>query len=198
MTTKEEKFFRQIKWYHGTTLAEWKSICSKGILAHYNIGISLDFGCGFYLSPSEQDTLKYALNTIKYNGSDLEDDNIPVVIEFIYSPWEDLTKQNYKYFAEYDDEFAEFVFLCRRDCKDERCHTYSITGGVMTDTFPTKVMQQYFVNQITKEDVLREFKRNTSKKQLCLHKQELCDKLKPNRAYIVGGKELDVNEYTRK
>lgn len=67
----------------------------------------------------------------------------------------------------------------------------------MTDTVPTKIMQQYFANQITQEQVLEEFKKNTSKKQLCLHTQELCDKLKLSKAYIVDGKELDVNEYKK-
>ena len=65
----------------------------------------------------------------------------------------------------------------------------------MTDAIPTALMQKYFIGQITKEQVIEEFKKNTSKKQLCLHTQELCDKLKLNRAYIINGKELDVNEY---
>lgn len=198
MTSKEEKFFSQQLWYHGTTLAEWKSICETKILADYNIGYSVDYGNGFYLSPNEIATQNYALDTIKYNGSDLIDDNIPVVLEFTYSPLADiLSGVPYKYFAKYDDEFASFVFQCRKDYLIAKRHSYDITGGVMTDTVPTKIMQQYFADQITKEQVMEEFKRNTSKKQLCLHTQELCDKLKLRRAYIVNGKELDINEYKR-
>ena len=34
-------------------------------------------------------------------------------------------------------------------------------------------------------------------KQLCLHTQKLCDKLKLVKAYIVNGKELDINEYKK-
>lgn len=35
-------------------------------------------------------------------------------------------------------------------------------------------------------------------KQLCLHSQKICDKLKPSKAYIVNGEELDVYEYGKK
>lgn len=198
MSPKEEKFFRQSLWYHGTTLAEWKSICKFKILADYNIGYSLDYGNGFYLSPSEPDTQKYALDTIKYNGSNIPDDNIPIVIVFRYIPFEDICNgASYKYFSKYDDEFASFVFECRKNYLHAKTHLNDITGGVMTDTIPTVIMQQFFVNQMTQKQVLEAFKKSTSKKQLCLHTQELCDRLKPIRAYIVGGKELDVNEYTK-
>lgn len=198
MTPKEETFFKQAKWYHGTTLAEWKAICKTQIKADYNIGSSLDYGNGFYLSPSEKDTQKYAMDTVKYNGSNLPDDNIPVVIEFEYVPFYDINEGNYKYFASYDDEFANFVFECREKYMNKKTHIFSITGGVMTDAVPTKLMQQYFAQIISKEDVIEAFKKSTSKKQLCLHEQELCDKLVPSRAYIVNGKELDVNEYRKK
>ena len=185
-------------WYHGTTLAEWKSICKYGILADYNVGFSLDYGNGFYLSPNENDTCKYAIDTVKYNGSTLEDDNVPVVVVFSYTPIYDIYEGvPCRYFGKYDDAFAEFVFQCRSNCGHVKSHPYDITGGVMTDTVPTKLMQKYFAKQISREDVLTEFKRSTSRKQLCLHKQELCDKLVPSKVYIVGGKELDANEYKR-
>jgi hypothetical protein len=199
LTAKEEKFFKKDKWYHGTTLAEWKALCNSRVLASYNIGTSLDYGNGFYLSPSEEDTKKYALDTVRYNGSDIPDDNVPVVIEFSYVPLDDiLSDTDYKYFSKYNDEFANFVFECRCNYASLKKHPYKITGGVMTDTIPTKLMQEYFAGLKTKESVIEEFKKSTSKKQLCLHTQELCDKLKLVRAYVVDGKELDVDEYGKK
>lgn len=197
-TTKEEKFFSQNIWYHGTTLAEWKSICRLKIRADYNIGYSLDFGNGFYLTPNESDAQKFALDTVKYNGSELPDDNIPVVLVFNYLPINDiLSNSKYKYFAKYDDEFATFVFNCRENYQNAKSHSYDITGGVMTDGIPTAIMQQYFAEQITKEQAIGCLKKGTSKKQLCLHTQELCDKLILQKAYIINGKELDVYEYTK-
>lgn len=197
MTPKEEKFFRRDIWYHGTTFAQWKSICHSGILAEYNLGDSLDFGSGFYLSPGEKDTQRYALSTVKYNGEESPEENIPVVLVFRYSPYEDIISgATYKYFGKYDDEFAKFVFECR-DRLGVQPHTYEITGGVMTDSIPTVIMQKYFANQISKHDAMECFKKSTSKKQLCLHTQKLCDKLKLIKAYIVEGKELDINEYQK-
>lgn len=54
------------------------------------------------------------MDTVKYNESVEDLDNIPVVIQFDFKPF-DLLKDKalYKYFAKYDDEFATFVFDCR-------------------------------------------------------------------------------------
>lgn len=195
MTTKEEKFFNGQEWYHGTTLSGWKSICELGIQAKYNIGISLDFGNGFYLSNSLTNTEKYVQNIIKYSAG-AGDDGIPVIIKFSFKPMDWLENDlAYRYFAKYDDEFAEFVFENRLNCLEEKRHPYDITAGVMTDAKPTFLMQQYQMQRISKEEVIQELKRSTSAKQLCLHRQEQCDLIRPSEAYIFGGKELDVNEY---
>lgn len=199
MTPKEEKFFQGTIWYHGTTLSEWKSICEVGILADYNIGTSLDFGNGFYLSNNQKATENYALNAVKYCNSTFPDDNIPVVICFEFHPMKFISEgDNFKYFAKYDREFAEFVFENRLNCELPKQHSYDLTAGVMTDAIPTKLMQQFFAGQVTREEVVQEFMAATSKKQLCLHKQEQCDTLKVTRAYIVNGKELNADEYRKK
>lgn len=199
MTPKEEKFFQRTIWYHGTTLSEWKSICATGILADYNIGTSLDFGNGFYLSNNQKATETYALNTVKYGNSAFPDDNVPVVICFEFNPMEFISKgDNFKYFAKYDREFAEFVFECRLNYEFPKQHPYDLTAGVMTDNIPTKLMQQFFAGQVTREEVVQGFMTPTSKKQLCLHKQEQCDTLKVTRVYIVNGKELNADEYRKK
>jgi len=199
MTPKAEKFFSQKIWHHGTTLAGWKSICQKSILADYNVGISCDFGNGFYISPDQHSTEVFAENYVKYNQSDLPDNNIPVVIVFDFVPIEHIvSEERVKYFAKYDDEFAEFVFTCRENYLQACTHGFVMTGGVMTDAVPTMLMNKYFTNQISKQEVITEFKKGTSKKQLCLHEQSICDKLIINKAYIVNGKELDINEYRKK
>ncbi len=58
-------------------------------------------------------------------------------------------------------------------------------------------MEEFKNGTKTKELVLEEFKKSTSKKQLCLRNQEICDKLQLVRAYVVGGKELDADEYRK-
>lgn len=112
----------------------------------------------------------------------------------------DLIKKGrtFHYFSTYDDEFANFVFDCRENYQIPKRHPYDITGGVMTDYIPTKLMQQYFLGELTREDVVEKFKKSTSKKQLCLHNQEDCDTMKLDYAYIINGKELDANEYNKR
>lgn len=198
MTPKEEHFFKQELWYHGTTLYEWKSLCENGIIATYNIGTSLDFGCGFYLSPKESDTVQYALNVAKYCHDNCLICKTPIVLAFSFVPYEHIINgATYKYFAKYDDEFAEYVFNCRINCYDIPNDGTEIVAGVMTDGVPTAIMEEFKNGTKTKELVLEEFKKSTSKKQLCLRNQEICDKLQLVRAYVVGGKELDADEYRK-
>ena len=121
MTTKEEKFFQSNIWYHGTTLSGWKSICQLGIQAQFNIGISVDFGNGFYLSNNLVNTKKYVENITKYTDSEDESDLTPVIIEFTFSPLEWILQgASYKYFAKYDQEFAEFVFENRVNYNEKK------------------------------------------------------------------------------
>ena len=198
MTAREIKFFKCTTWYHGTTLTGWKSICKLGIKADFNKGISLDFGNGFYLSNSIENTERYVSNMIKYSNSSLPDDNIPVIIVFESCPYEWLTKGfKYCYFAKYDINFAEFVFENRLNYMNQNIHDYDISAGVTTDTKPTYLMQQYFLGNITKSTVLQEFCKSTSVKQICIHKQELCDIIYPKKAYILNGKELNIHDYNK-
>lgn len=198
MTSKEEKFFSNTKWYHGTTSSQWSSICKSGILADYNIGISLDYGSGFYLSNNQKDTEYYAMNAVKYGGY-IYGQEKPIVLCFEFSPLDMINNgKNYHYFGAYDDEFANFVFDCRENFMNKKKHPYDITGGVVTDYIPTMLMQQYFIGELTREQVVEKLKKSTSKKQLCLHNQEDCDAMKLVSAYIIDGKELDVNEYNQK
>lgn len=179
-------------------MSGWKSICTLGVRADFNIGISVDFGNGFYLSNNIQNTEKYVNNVTKYMVSDNEDDLTPVIVEFPFIPYE-LIQQGakYKYFPKYDDEFAEFVFENRIHFQEEKIHPNDITGGVTSDTKPTFLMQQYFIGKATKEQVIEELKTSTSIKQLCLHKQGYCDLIRPQKAYILGGKELDIYDYSK-
>lgn len=197
MTLKEEKFFCGTHWYHGTNLSGWKSICKLGVKADYNVGISLDFGSGFYLFNTLENTSKYARNVVKYTKSIHLEDKIPVVILFSFCPMKWIEEgQLYHYFAKYD-EFAEFVFANRLNCVEPKKHPYDITAGVTTDAKPTWLMQQYVLGKITQDKVMEELKRNTSVKQICLHGRQ-CDEIKPVKAFILDGKELDVNDYCNK
>ena len=199
MTTKEQAFFECSTWYHGTTLSGWKSICKLGVRADFNIGISLDFGNGFYLSNNLENTKRYVNNMMKYSNSNYTEDNIPVIIVFQFCPYEWIREgKEYRYFPKYNMEFAEFVFENRLNYMNKHIHGYDITAGVTTDTKPTYLMQQYFLGKIEKSHVLEEFCKSTSVKQICIHNQELCDIICPKKAYILEGKELDIHDYKQR
>lgn len=199
MTVKEKKFFECSTWYHGTTLTGWESICKLGIRADFNVGISLDFGNGFYLSNNLKNTERYVMNMMKYSNSDFAEDNIPVIIVFEFVPYEWIKDGiEYRYFQKYDMEFAEFVFENRLNYREQNFHDYDITAGVTTDTKPTYLMQQYFSKKIEKEKVLEEFCKGSSVRQICIHNQELCDIIYPKKAYILGGKELNIHDYNKR
>ena len=66
----------------------------------------------------------------------------------------------------------------------------------MSDSVPTLLIQKYKNKEITKEAVIDLLKKSTSNKQLSLHNQELCDKIKLTKAYLLKtGKELNIDDY---
>ena len=77
-------------------------------------------------------------------------------------------------------------------------HAWEFTAGVTSDTKPVYLIQEYMLGRKTKEEILAELTIGTSVRQLCLHSQPLCDTIKPTKAYILNGKELDINEYRKK
>ena len=211
ITNKMIKYLSIDKWYHGTTLDGWKSICKFGVLANYNIGNELDFGYGFYLTPKQKEAEKYILNLLKYEH-DMENDikigvplkenkgeKIPLVIEFSFSPiqWYSENKYNFKFLNKYDDEFAEFVFHNRlKNINGNHQHNHDIIFGVMSDSLPVLLIQKYKAGEISREEVIQGLIKPTSNKQLSLHSQKLCGIIKPTKVILIESREeLNVNDY---
>lgn len=207
MSDKFEKYLKMEKWYHGTTLDGWYKICKDGVQCKYNKGHELDFGYGFYLMPDVKKAERFITKVLEYKIKDISgipikiDKNkiTPVIIEFDFCPcnWYNSKKYNFKILNKYNDEFSKFVFYNRNNnCNGENQHNYDCIFGVMSDSTPIILLQQYRNDEITKEDVIEGLKKPTSVKQLSIHNQEICDIIKPERAYLIdSGKELDVNDY---
>lgn len=205
--TKEEFYLTNEHWFHATTLKHWGNICKIGIQIDYNKGMELDFGYGFYLMPNKESAERYIENLIKFRTPDLgefgfnedKSEKIAVIIEFKFKPGEILNSKDYKYkfFTQYDDEFAEFVFLNRSDnVNGEKQHNFDIIMGVMSDSNPNLLLNQYKSKEITRGIVIEQLKKSTSVKQLSLHNQTICDTIRPQRSYIIStGEELNVNDY---
>lgn len=195
------KYLKIDKWYHGTSLYGWKKMCELQVQADYNKGHELDFGYGFYLTFKDQAEY-YITNLIKYSANlpgVPEDKKIPVVIEFNFCPYDWYNENTFKFeiLNTYDDRFAEFVFHNRiNNVFGENQHDFDVIFGVMSDSVPTVLIQRYKSKEINKAEVIQELKKSTRNKQISLHNQKLCDRIKPTKAYnIVTGKELDIDDY---
>ena len=129
---------------------------------------------------------------------DNTDKNIPVILEFEFLPLQYFENEKYstKIFNSYNEEFAKFVFQNRYHL-DEK-HKYDLIFGVMSDSNPMLLIQQYREKKITENEVIDGLRKSTSMKQLSIHNQELCDIIKLNKAYYLNGKELNINEYCNK
>lgn len=186
------------KWYHGTTMKHLKSIKEDGVNAKENIGLELDFGYGFYLTPNKEQAEKYIKDRVKgtfhnqFGLPEIQNDNTPIVIEFEFRPYDLYEKKEMKFgfLPKFDDRFAEFVFHNRYyNVNAEAHHEFDIIYGVMSDSIPPILIQKYKSGEMEKEEVLEKLKTSNSAKQISIHSQEVCDILKVSNTYVI-----DINE----
>ena len=206
LSTKQKKILSAGTWYHATRYRDYLSLKEKGIIVDHNAGSSLDFGYGFYLTLSEKMAEDYIARLVTWDKEhpviEIEKDYMPVIIEYTLTPIEWFLGEQYNtaLFPSYDDNFAEFVLLNRVNGETFiQQHNYDAIYGVMSDSLPTKLIHNYLLGEISREDVISGLKKGTSMKQLSLHNQELCNMLTMNRAYLYnpvtnGRKELDIYE----
>ena len=155
---KVRKKLNQNLWYHGTVFSNWNSFCKKGVIVDINRDTSdaLDFGYGFYLAPSRERAEHYITSMIK-NSNFYSDNDKPMILGFEFTPLEWFEGDGYqtKVFSKFDDEFAIFVFENRTEnIMGSKQHDYDVIYGVMSDTVPTILIQEYKMGKKTKEEVL--------------------------------------------
>ena len=199
MKEKEfEKYIQQDSWFHGTTLINWKRICASGVRADYNKGLESDFGYGFYLTPKYEQAKSYITRMLPYLHSD-EKDKVPVVIEFELNLAKLIDEEfSYAKFLNFDESFAKFVANCRLH-PQVRIHNYDFVVGVMSDSNPLKLIDDYRRDLISMDDVLAGLLKGNSMQQLCLHNQSICDTLIVKKVYnLIEEKEEDANDYNKR
>lgn len=164
-------------WFHGTTPENADNIIECGVIADYNIGSSLDFGCGFYLT----DTFDKAVNYISRVPM-VSDDNSLVkrttwsIIEFDFNPLgyilQDDKRYTYMNFPKHDERFAKFVFDNRLyNVYNNKPHGYDIIWGVMSDNRPDGVILSYKDNTISYEMAIQQLCKPNSMRQLYIGNQ---------------------------
>lgn len=191
------------KWYHATTMQNYLNIKKNGVRVDYNKGHQLDFGYGFYLTSTSKLAESYTKRLYSFeNANELIVDDFPVIMEYTFCPYDWFLSETYncRVFASFDDEFAEFVFHNRTANINGACqHEYDVIYGVMSDSFPTNLILEYFAGTCSKNEVLSALKKNNSMKQISLHSQTLCDIIQLSLAYTYNPltderKELDWHE----
>lgn len=79
-------------------------------------------------------------------------------------------------------DFAEFVVL-NRENPDKIQHDFDFIFGVQTDDNPVQSLAMFHRGKITKEELLEEFRKPYSFKQLSIHNQSFCDTMKKLKVY---------------
>ncbi len=139
------------------------------------------------------------------NSGFFDESDVAMILEFELNPlpWFEEDISNTRILNRYDDDFAIFVFENRTEnMAGSNQHDYDVLYGVMSDSVPTLEIQHYKTGIKNREEVIASLKKQTSMKQLSLHNQDICDKIKLKEAYILDKatrerKELNVDDYRR-
>ena len=125
----------------------------------------LDFGKGFYLTSLIEQAKKYAQRFL-YQGDKayLNHYNLDENLD---------NKFNIKEFGDYNEEWLDFVTLCRLGKLSSKYDM--ITGGIADDKVFNTV-DLYFSGNISKEEALKRLKFIHPNHQICILNQELINK----------------------
>ncbi len=125
----------------------------------------LDFGKGFYLTTIREQAIRYSL---RFKRRNLE------AYLNIYELDDDLSTFNIKTFNHYDEEWLDYVALCRKG--EITIPKYdAVSGGVANDKVFNTV-DLYFAGLITKEEALGRLKYEKPNHQMCILNGEMLDR----------------------
>ncbi len=141
---------------------------SKSIIESPDIKHSrdlLDFGKGFYLTPLVAQAKKYARRFLlqgekAYLNHYVLDDNLTNAYKV-------------KVFEGYDEEWLDFVSLCRLGKQTE---IYDIVSGGIADDKVFNTVDLYFSGNISKDEALKKLAFIHPNHQICILNQEILDK----------------------
>lgn len=184
-----EEFLQVDTWYHATIRQGYESIMTKKIQASFNKMFELDFGYGFYLTPSLDWVQKYAKS---FDGEER-------IFKFNFR-LADILNENvsFRFWDSLNDDFAEFVFQNRMyfsDYANFKIHDYDIVGGVMSDGNQPTDFEEFRNDLISKAELFRRICLPKEDWQIAISSQEICDMLKPVDVFDLKGVHYDVSNY---
>jgi len=116
----------------------------------------LDFGKGFYITSNKEQALKYG-ERFKLRGNDA------YLNEYSYDI--DDKTFNIKVFESYNEEWLDFVSLCRKGL--DQSNWDIVIGGVANDKV-FRTIDLYFSGDISKEDALKKLIYEKPNNQICI------------------------------
>ena len=125
----------------------------------------LDFGRGFYLTSIREQAVRYAERFTRrgkeafVNEYELDEDTPGFIV---------------KSFPYYDEEWLDYVALCRKGQKPEPAYDV-VSGGVANDKVFNTV-DLYFAGVITKDEALGRLKYEKPNQQLCILNGQMLDR----------------------
>lgn len=139
---------------------------SKYIVDHPDVIHSrdlLDFGRGFYLTSLEEQARKYALRFLQRGEK-------AYMNHYVLD--EDLCGCRVKKFDSYNEEWLDFVSLCRIG---KQTGYYDIVSGGIADDKVFNTIDLYFSGNISKADALQRLAFIHPNHQICILSQEVID-----------------------
>ncbi len=125
----------------------------------------LDFGKGFYLTTIREQAVRYAERFTRRGK--------PAYINE-YELDEEITDFSIKYFPFYDEDWLDYVVICRKGNLETNLYD-AVSGGIANDNVFNTV-DLYFAGVITKEEALGQLKYETPNHQLCILNCEMLER----------------------
>ena len=123
----------------------------------------LDFGRGFYLTKLEKQARNYGNRFLRQE--------LPAVMN-VYHIDDDIPAATHKQFLAYDEEWLEFINLCRHEQPHQQ---YDIIEGGIADDDVFNTLNLYWSGLMTKETALGELKKREVNHQMCITSQQVLD-----------------------
>lgn len=147
-----------MRLYHASTI-----VVEKPDVLHSRD--KLDFGRGFYLTMFREQAVRYAerftrRGRVAYINTYELDEETPGYIV--------------KSFPSYDEEWLDYVSLCRKGLQPKQAYD-AVSGGIANDKVFNTV-DLYFAGVITKEEALGRLKYEKPNHQLCILNGQMLDR----------------------
>ena len=168
-----------MKVFHGSYTTVSEIDLSKG-------RSNLDFGKGFYVTNIRSQAEYWATRTGRYNKTD------GIVSEFQFYE-RAFTDEMYKVlrFANYSEEWLDFVILNRDPITEEQRHDYDIIEGPVANDDVNDRIDDYLAGMVSKDDFLSELVHHRPTHQICFCTVRSLQMIEPiDKKYYINVKHI--------